>query len=215
LQPHYNLNWKKLTHDGWANELSNKEYDVTGTLKFHNGRRIGKATANKLLTAYWHKLDRMFFGRQAKKGVGIERWVFGEYGELGDNLHYHFKAKSPTEPVFFCAVANTLWSNFDQQTASPKFNEITPTIDSKNSARYVTKSTKHFFFDEVGFKASHRNKRIINYKDFQTISQAKRIENQISIDEIRQAMCLVEDQIEQAKYRIKIRQQKSVVLGAR
>lgn len=215
MHVHYNLNWRKLTHDGWAKELGNKDYDITGTLKFNNGRRVGKAAAHKLLQAYWHKLDRIFFGKAAKNGVGIERWVFAEYGELGDNLHYHFKAKAPTEPVFFCAVANLIWSEMNQQTAAQRFNEITPTIDPKKSALYVTKSTKHFHFDEVGFTASHRNKKPVNIEDFQTIEQANRVLNHIGIDEIYQAKNLVKDQIEQAQKRINLRQNKSEALGVR
>lgn len=215
MRIHYNLNWKKLTHEGWANELGNKDYDITGTLKFHNGRQVGKAAANKLLKAYWHKLDRIFFGHAVNKGVGIERWVFAEYGELGDNLHYHFKAKAPTEPVFFCAIANIIWSEMNRQTATQKFNEITPTIDPIKSALYVTKSTKQFYFDEVGFSASHRNTKIINIEDFQTLAQAKRIRNQANIAQINQATRLVEDQIEQAQKRIQLRQNKSETLGAR
>lgn len=215
MQKSYNLNWKKLTHDSWANELSNKDYDITGTLKFHNGRRVGKAAANKLLKAYWHKLDRIFFGHAANKGVGIERWVFAEYGELGDNLHYHFKAKAPTELVFFCAVANIIWSRMNPQTAAQKFNEITPTIDPTKSALYVTKSTKQFYFDEVGFSASHQNKKPINIENFQTLAQAKRILNQAGITEITQAKQLIKDQIKQAQKRIQLRQNKSETLGVR
>lgn len=215
MRVHYNLNWRKLTHDGWANELSNKDYDITGTLKFNNGRRIGKAAANKLLKAYWHKLDRIFFGSAAETGVGIERWVFAEYGELGDNLHYHFKAKAPTEPVFFCAVANIIWSGINQQTSAQRFSEITPTLDPNKSALYVTKGTKQFYFDEVGFSVSHQNKKPINIENFQTLEQAKRVLNQVSKDEIYQATNLVKDQIEQAQKRIQLRQNKSEALGVR
>lgn len=215
MQKSYNLNWKKLTHEGWAKELANKDYDITGTLKFNNGRRVGKAAANKLLKAYWHKLDRIFFGHAADKGVGIERWVFAEYGELGDNLHYHFKAKAPTEPVFFCAVANIIWSEMNQQTSAQRFSEITPTIDPSKSALYVTKSTKQFHVDEVGFSASHQNKKPVNVEDFQTHAQAKRVLNHVSRDEIYQAINLVKDQIEQAQKRINLRQNKSEALGVR
>lgn len=147
--------------------------------------------------------------------MGIERWVFAEYGELGDNLHYHFKAKAPTEPVFFCAVANIIWSDINQQTAAQRFSEITPTIDPNKSALYVTKSTKQFYFDEVGFSASHRNKEAVNIENYQTPEQAQRVLNHISIEQIYQAKNLVEKQIEQAQSRIKLRQKKPEALGVR
>ena len=214
MRTYNNLNWKKLTHDGWSNELAHEHYDVTGTLKFNNGRRVGKSTASKLLTAYWHKMDKLFFGVDAKKRIGVERWVFAEYGELGDNLHFHFKANSPTEPIFFCAIANLLWSNLDNLTASAKYNEITPTIDAVKSARYVTKGTRHFYFDEIGFKASHRNIADIDIENYQNIQQAQRIKNHFSSQKIIEAMDLVTQQAANAERNMKIRQTKAVASGA-
>jgi hypothetical protein len=214
MRTQQNLNWKKATHDGWARELAQENYDITGTLKFSDGRRVGKNTASKLLGAYWYRIDKLFFGHAAKKGIGVERWVFAEYGELGDNLHFHFKAKSPTEPVFFCAIANLLWSNFDPQTASAKYNEITPTIDPVKSARYVSKGTRHFYFDELGFKASHQNSKKIDIKGFQTQAQAQRILNRFSYEEISQAMELVTAQAAQAQRKIEIRHIRADALGA-
>lgn len=208
------LNWQRLTHDGWSTELRHEDYNITGTLKFNNGRQIGKRTAQKLLKAYWHKLDRMFFGHAAKKGAGIERWVFAEYGELGDNLHFHFKAKAPTETFFFCCVANTVWSKFHNQTSSKQLSEITPTINPKNSALYVSKSTRQFHFDEAGFSASHRNKANTNIESFQNIAQAQRILNQISISELTEAQQIVKEHIAKAEKRIQLRQYKAEARGA-
>lgn len=209
-----NINWKTITHNAWSNELSHAHYDITGTLKFNNGRYVGKSTASKLLTAYWKNMDRLFFGVHAKKRIGVERWVFAEYGELGDNLHFHFKAKSPTEPVFFCAIANLLWSNLDNLTASPKYNEITPTIDAVKSARYVTKGTRHFYYDEMGFKASHRNSTKINVENYQNIQQAQRIKNRFSSKIIIEAMELVTQQAAEAERNMKSRRTKAVALSA-
>lgn len=208
------LNWKQLTHNAWSNELANLNYDVTGTLKFNDGRRIGKRTASKLLTAYWHRIDKLFFGHAAKKGVGVNRWVFAEYGELGDNLHFHFKAQAPCEPVFFCAIANLLWSSFDAQTASAKHNEITPTIDPLKSARYVSKGTKHFYFDELGFNASHRNQASINITNYQNKAQAQRVLHRFSKEKILQAMDFVSQQALEAEHKMKLRQIKAVASGA-
>ncbi|WP_071479150.1 hypothetical protein [Roseinatronobacter bogoriensis] len=159
-------------------------------------------------------MDKLFFGADAKKRIGVERWVFAEYGELGDNLHFHFKAKSPIEPVFFCAIANLLWSNLDNLTASAKYNEITPTIDAVKSARYVTKGTKHFYFDEIGFKASHRNNTNIDVENYQNIQQAKRIQNRFSFPKIIEAMDSVIQQAANAERNMKIRQTKAVASGA-
>lgn len=215
MRIHTKSNWQKLTHEAWGKELSHEVYDITGTLKFNNGRRIGKTTAKKILKAYWHKLDRIFFGKSANKGIGIERWVFAEYGELGDNLHFHFKAKAPTEPFFFCCVANTIWSKLHAQTSSQQLSEITPTINPLLSARYVSKSTRQFHFDEVGFSASHRNKTNIDIESFQTLAQAKRILNQINQKELTQAQQIVEQHIAKAEQRLQLRQIRTEARGAR
>ena len=50
--------------------LLEQDWDVFGTLKFVDGRRIGGSTADKLLRSYWNRIDRMFFGHAAdRKGV--------------------------------------------------------------------------------------------------------------------------------------------------
>lgn len=215
MRTHYNLNWRQLTHDGWADELNKKDYDVTGTLKFNNGRRVSKTAANKQLIAYWNKLDRIFFGKSVKKGVGIDRWVFVEYGTCGNNLHYHFKARAPAEPVFFCAVANIIWSGMNPQTAALKFNEITPTIDSQRSAFYVTKGTKNFYYDAAGLVASHKNPNDTDIESYQTLAQAKRILYHTSHKNIEQAQQITAQHIVNAENRYQQRNKRAEALAAR
>ena len=45
--------------------LMAQDWDVFGTLKFVNGRTIGRETANTLLRSYWNKIDRVMFGKAA------------------------------------------------------------------------------------------------------------------------------------------------------
>ena len=58
--------WRRERQD--LNEyLLEQDWDVFGTLKFVDGRSIGRTTANKLLRSYWNRLDRVFFGHAADR----------------------------------------------------------------------------------------------------------------------------------------------------
>lgn len=213
MQQNYKINWQRRTSGKWQETLANDAYTITGTLKFNKGTMIGKTTASKILNAYWHKLDRTFFGHVADKGIGIERWIFSEYGGAGNNLHFHFKAKAPIEPYYFCCIANAMWSKFHRQTASNIYNWITPTILQANSSGYAVKDTRHFTYDTAGLEASHQNKSHINTTTFQNAAQAQRIINKLSIDEIIKAQQIVDWQIEQTIQRIYQRQRRAEVQG--
>ena len=69
MQQHYNANWSKQVSETWQQLLADSAYTITGTLKFNKGAAIGRTTASKILNAYWHKLDRTFFGHAASKGT--------------------------------------------------------------------------------------------------------------------------------------------------
>lgn len=213
MQQNYKTNWQQRVSDKWQETLADDAYTITGTLKFNSGRTIGRTTASKILNAYWHKLDRTFFGHAANKGIGIERWIFSEYGETGDNLHFHFKAKAPIEPYHFCCIANAMWSKFHRQTASNIYNWITPTILQAKSSGYAVKDTRHFTYDTAGLEASHQNKSNINTTTFQNAAQAQRIINKVSVDEIIKAQQIVDWQIEQTIQRIYHRQRRAEVQG--
>ena len=215
MQHHYSTNWSKQVSETWQQLLADEAYTVTGTLKFNKGATIGRTTAGKILNAYWHKLDRTFFGHAADKGRGIERWIFSEYGSTGDNLHFHFKAKAPIEPYYFCCIANVMWAKFHQQTAGSIYNWITPTILKTNSSGYAVKDTRHFTYDAMGLEASHQNKKFIDTSTFQNSAQAQRILNKASLEEITKAQQIVDWQIEQTIQRIYFRQRRAEVQGTR
>ena len=213
MQQHYNANWSKQVSETWQQLLADSAYTITGTLKFNKGAAIGRTTASKILNAYWHKLDRTFFGHAASKGIGIERWIFSEYGGTGDNLHFHFKAKAPIEPYYFCCIANVMWSKFHRQTASNIYNWITPTILKANSSGYAVKDTRHFTYDAMGLEASHQNEHALDTTTFQNAAQAQRIINKVSIEEISKAQQIVDWQIEETIKRIYRRQRRAEVQG--
>ena len=215
MQQHYKTNWSKQVSEAWQHLLADEAYTVTGTLKFNKGTMIGTTTASSILNAYWHKLDRTFFGHAADKGIGIERWIFSEYGSTGNNLHFHFKAKPPIEPYYFCCIANAMWTKFHQQTAGSIYSWITPTVLKKNSSGYAVKDTRHFTYDTMGLAASHQNNIFIDTSTFQNSAQAQRILNKVNLDEISKAQKIVDWQIEQTMQRIYQRQRRAEVQGTR
>ena len=215
MQHSYKTNWNKQVRTTWAKLLADNTYTVTGTLKFNKGTLISSTAARNILKAYWHKLDRTFFGHAANKGIGIERWIFSEYGSTGDNLHFHFKAKAPIEPYYFCCIANVMWSKFHRQTASSIYNWVTPTVLKANSAGYAVKDTRHFTYDAMGLEASHQNQKALDTTTFQNAAQAQRIINKASLDEISKAQLIVDWHIEQTIQRIYQRQRRTEVQGTR
>ena len=215
MQHSYKTNWNKQVRTTWAKLLADNTYTVTGTLKFNKCNNISTAKAHNILKAYWHKLDRTFFGHAANKGIGIERWIFSEYGSTGDNLHFHFKAKAPIEPYYFCCIANVIWSKFHRLTASSIYNWVTPTVLKANSAGYAVKDTRHFTYDAMGLEASHQNQKALDTTTFQNAAQAQRIINKASLDEISKAQPIVDWHIEQTIQRIYQRQRRTEVQGTR
>ena len=215
MQQHYKTNWQKRVGFTWQELLADDAYTVTGTLKFNKGTMIGTTTARNILNAYWHKLDRTFFGHAADKGIGIERWIFSEYGSTGDNLHFQFKAKAPIEPYYFCCIANVMWSKFHRQTSNSLKSWITPTVLKVNSAGYTVKDTRQISYDAMGLEASHQNETILDISTFQNAAQAQRIINKVSLDEISKAQPIVDWQIEETIKRIYQRQRRAEVQGTR
>ena len=51
---------RKQERQALVQHLMTQDWDVFGTLKFVNGRTIGRKTANTLLRSYWNKIDRVF-----------------------------------------------------------------------------------------------------------------------------------------------------------
>ena len=58
---------RKQERQALSEHLLAQNWNVFGTLKFVNGRTIGRDSANKLLRSYWNKLDRVMFGKAAER----------------------------------------------------------------------------------------------------------------------------------------------------
>lgn len=115
-------------------------WNVFGTLKFVNGRTIGRSTAHKLLRSYWNKIDLTFFGKAAERQrVRVPRWCFAHEGSDSENFHIHFALLSPIPDTDrTCAILNAIWAQHHRQTAPLAKNWITPVQNRAAVSVYIT-----------------------------------------------------------------------------
>lgn len=120
--------------------LMAQDWNVFGTLKFVNGRTIGRETADKLLRSYWNKMDRVIYGKAAERqNMRVPRWCFAHEGSDSENFHVHFVMKSPLQDIeHMCCLLNAVWAQHHTQTAPLAKNWITPARDRAAVASYVT-----------------------------------------------------------------------------
>ena len=132
---------RKRERRALMDNLLERDWDVFGTLKFVNGRRIGRTSATKLLRSYWNRVDRVFFGHAAERqNMRVPRWCFAHEGSDSENFHVHFLLKSPIRDTDrTCTILNAIWAQHHAQTAPLAKNWITPVINRWDAANYVTR----------------------------------------------------------------------------
>lgn len=121
--------------------LLEQDWDVFGTLKFVNGRTIGRNTADKLLRSYWNRVDHVFFGHAAERqSIRVPRWCFAHEGSDSENFHVHFLLKSPiADTMHACCALNAMWAQHHEKTGPMSKNWIMPVIDRWEVASYATR----------------------------------------------------------------------------
>ena len=131
---------RKQERQALSEHLLAQDWDVFGTLKFVNGRTIGRHGANKLLRSYWNKIDRVIYGKAAERqNMRVPRWCFAHEGSDSENFHVHFVIKSALHDTqSMCCLLNAVWAQHHTQTAPLAKNWIMPAQDRAAVARYVT-----------------------------------------------------------------------------
>ena len=131
---------RKQERRALVQHLLAQDWNVFGTLKFVNGRTIGREAANKLLRSYWNKVDRIIYGKAAERqNMRLPRWCFAHEGSDQENFHVHFVLKAATpDTEQICCLLNAVWAQHHKQTAPLANNWIMPLQDSKAAAGYVT-----------------------------------------------------------------------------
>ena len=99
---------RKQERQALIEHLLAQDWNVFGTLKFVNGRTIGRSSADKLLRSYWNKMDRLMFGKAAERqNMRLPRWCFAHEGSDSENFHVHFALQAPILDVdHMCCVLN-------------------------------------------------------------------------------------------------------------
>ena len=130
---------RKQEQQALVQHLLAQDWDVFGTLKFVNGRTIGRSSADKLLRSYWNRIDRMFFGKAAERqNMRVPRWCFAHEGSDSENFHVHFVMKSALpETQSMCCLLNAVWAQHHAQTAPLAKNWIMPVQDHAAVASYL------------------------------------------------------------------------------
>ena len=103
---------RKQERQALVQHLLAQDWNVFGTLKFVNGRTIGRETADKLLRSYWNKVDRVIYGKAAERqNMRVPRWCFAHEGADHENFHVHFVMPSPLQDTeHMCCLLNAVWA---------------------------------------------------------------------------------------------------------
>ena len=154
---------RKQERQALVQYLLAQDWDVFGTLKFVNGRTIGRESANKLLRSYWNKVDRVIYGKAAERqNIRLPRWCFAHEGSDCENFHVHFVMPSPLQDTEqTCCLLNAVWAQHHTQTAPLVKNWIMPLQDRTAVASSVTheywRMGDETLLDELCWDASQSN----------------------------------------------------------
>ena len=131
---------RKQERQALVQHLLAQDWNVFGTLKFVNGRTIGRETADKLLRSYLNRVDRVMFGKAAERqNLRVPRWCFAHEGADHENFHIHFVMPSPLQDTeHMCCLLNAVWAQHHDQTAPLAKNWIMPVQERAAVASYVT-----------------------------------------------------------------------------
>jgi len=181
---------RKQERQALIDHLLAQDWNVFGTLKFVNGRTIGRDSANKLLRNYWNKIDRLMFGKAAERqNMRVPRWCFAHEGGDTENYHIHFALQAPILDVdHMCCVLNAVWAQHHAQTASLAKNWIMPVQDRAAVASYLTREYWRLGSDTFLDAVSWDDRAAANaFKDYHHLKQANRLSRAASPLWLKQA----------------------------
>ena len=181
---------RKQERQALIEHLLAQDWNVFGTLKFVNGRTIGRSSADKLLRSYWNRIDRMFFGKAAERqNMRVPRWCFAHVGSDSENYHVHFVLKAVTpDTEQMCCVLNAVWAQHHNQTAPLAKNWIMPVTDRTAVASYLTREYWRLGSDTFLDAKSWDDRAAANaFKDYHHLKQANRLSRAASPLWLKQA----------------------------
>ena len=196
---------RKRERQTLVQHLLAQDWNVFGTLKFVNGRTIGRETADKLLRSYWNKVDRVIYGKAAERqNMRVPRWCFAHEGADYENFHVHFVMPSPLQDTeHMCCLLNAIWAQHHTQTAPLVKNWIMPVKDRAAVTSYVTheywRMGSDTISDNLSWNAEHSNPQPQHaLNEHYTQQQTQRIQGAASPLWLQQAQQALNTQ--QARY---------------
>ena len=140
--------------NGWSDWVSSFEWNICGTLTFAVNHKPSPAEAQRHWSSFWHKIDRLCYGRSSKNHYHVPRFVYTHQGSGGENPHIHFLAFSPCDPREFCIRLNAIWAGMTNAGAAvPHQNEILPVRSKEAASRYL----QH---EDIGYDMSGFNEAL-------------------------------------------------------
>ena len=187
---------RKQERQALSEHLLAQDWDVFGTLKFVNGRTVGRETANKLLRSYCNKIDRVFFGKAAERqNIRVPRWCFAHEGSDSENFHVHFVMKSPLQDTnHMCCLLNAVWAQHHAQTAPLAKNWVMPLQDRVAVASYVTHEYWRIGSDTLLDELCWNRTPVDTMSQYHHDQQAHRIQRAASPLWLKQAQQALDDQ---------------------
>jgi len=188
---------RKQERQALIEHLLTQDWNVFGTLKFVNGRTIGRSSADKLLRSYWNRIDRMFFGKAAERqNMRVPRWCFAHESSDHENYHVHFALQAPIPDVdHMCCMLNAVWAQHSSQTAPLAKNWIMPVTDRTAVASYLTHEYWLLGSDTLLDAVSWDDPAAtIAFKDYNHLKQANRLSRAASPLWLKQAHQVLDHQ---------------------
>jgi hypothetical protein len=171
---------KSYTHQAalaqW-NIQNTADFTIFGTLKLDriDGESISTLTADKIVSRFWLKVDRVYYpSRAVKNGTRVKRLIYSQQGGCRNN-HYHFLAKTPNDdPDGFIAVLSALWHSISPHTASGT-SWIQECHSPEGAAAYLAHEVSSLGSDSLKPHLTHLTAPMGKPEDYQTSLQANRI----------------------------------------
>ena len=150
----YQMSYISDVREGWCDWTSSFEWNICGTLTFSVNQKPSLAEAQRYWSSFWHKIDRLCFGRSYKNHYHVPRFVYTHQGSGGENPHIHFLAFTPCDTREFCILLNAIWAGMTNAGAAvPHQNEILPVRSKEAASLYL----QH---EDIGYDMSGFNEAL-------------------------------------------------------
>lgn len=194
---------KKLSYiynvrEGWADWATSFEWNICGTLTFSVNQKPSLAEAQRYWSAFWHKIDRLCYGRSCKNRYHVPRFVYTHEGHGGDNPHIHFLAFTPCDPREFCILLNAIWADMKSAGAAvPHQNEILPVRSKIAASRYL----QH---EDIGYDMSGFNEALTHLPHVHSEwreDALERLASEATSENVQSAIAAYDQHVERAELR--------------